>query len=113
MAEMLQSNTALRMLDVGGCDLRVKGVLAISTALAQHNRSLETLGLDDCLLCSPPQDASPRHLARMLASNPILKQLYLSKQGIRDFDLEVSALQRFFFFKIKNISFLDTLIRKL
>jgi len=89
LAAMLAVNTTLRELRVGSCYLGVRGVLALTAAIAEHNNTLATLDLNDAALRSPPQDASPRHLARMLSMNGSLRRLSLSKQGVRDVDLEV------------------------
>ena len=48
LAEMLKKNKTLRMLDIGCCELRIKGLLGIASAVTNCNATLETLGLEDC-----------------------------------------------------------------
>jgi Leucine Rich repeat len=88
-ATMLETNTKLRMLDLGGCEIGVHGLLAISGALANHNSTLESVGLEDCRVMSPPQTFTTRSMAQMFAENETLKQVYLSKHALRDSDFEV------------------------
>lgn len=88
-ATMLQQNSTLKMLDLGGCDIKVHGLLSITSALAEHNSTLESIGLEDCRVQSPPQMDTTRSLANMFAHNSGLKQVYLSKHTLHDWDFEV------------------------
>jgi hypothetical protein len=89
LAEMLKANTALKMLDIGGCHVKINGLLAIAACMTRHNRTLETIGLEDCQVQSPPQQQTVRGIASIIALNSNIKQLYLGKHGLRDFDFEV------------------------
>jgi hypothetical protein len=90
LAEALCSaECRLRLLDIGNTGCGVKGVMAICGALADHNTSLESLGLENCLVSSPPQQATVRCMANMLRRNSTLRQLYIAQHGMRDDDLEV------------------------
>lgn len=88
-ASMLQRNKSLKMLDLGGCDIKVHGLLALTAALAESNSTLESIGLEDCRAQSPPQMGTTRSIARMFAYNTGLKQVYLSKHALHDWDFEV------------------------
>lgn len=89
-ASMLRTNKDLKMLDVGNCDIGLSGVLHLASALSEvPSPALETLILEGCHIMSPPQDHTTLGLAKMLSLNTNLKQLYLSKIGLRDCDLEV------------------------
>lgn len=88
-ASMLQQNKTLKMLDLGGCDIKVLGLLSITAVLADQNSTLESIGLEDCRVMSPPQMDTTRSLARMFAQNTSLKQVYLSKHTLHDWDFEV------------------------
>lgn len=87
---MLEKNKTLKMLDLGGCDIKVHGLLALAVALTEHNSDLESIGLEDCRVQSPPQMDTTRYLARMFARNTGLKQVYLSKHTLHDWDFEAS-----------------------
>jgi hypothetical protein len=86
---MLSKNTKLRMLDLGGCSIGIDGFLALMHCLAKSNTTLETLGLEDCRVSPPPQQQTIHSLANMLFENNTLRQLYLGKHGLSDYDLEV------------------------
>jgi hypothetical protein len=89
IADMLCKNTTLRMLDIGGCNIGVRGFLALMSCLANSNSTLETLGLEDCRVSPPPQQQTSHSLATMLFQNKSLRQLYLGKHGLSDHDFEV------------------------
>jgi hypothetical protein len=79
----------LRLLDIGNTGCGVKGLMAICEALAEHNTSLESLSLENCLVQSPPQQATVHSLTKMLRRNGTLRQLYLAQHGLRDDDFAV------------------------
>lgn len=90
IAALLRTSTALKMLDVGNCDIGLNGVLCLASALADVPCPvLETLILEGCHIMHPPQDHTTLSLAKMLSVNTYLRQLYIPKIGLRDCDFEV------------------------
>lgn len=90
VAALLRTTTALKVVDVGNCDIGLNGVLYLASALAElPSPVLETLILEGCHIMQPPQDHTTLGLAKMLSVNTNLRQLYLPKIGLRDCDFEV------------------------
>ena len=80
IADMLECNRSMRILDLGNCGLRPGGLLAIIASITV-NTTLETIGLEDAAqVQNPPQQQTTRSLAHMLATNNTLRQ-HLSRQA--------------------------------
>eukprot|EP00892_Ulva_mutabilis_P010581 jgi/Ulvmu1/7896/UM004_0128.1 len=89
-AHLVRTNRTLKMLDVGNCHIGLHGLLSLSDALScSPSPALESLVLEGCLVASPPQDHAAISMAKMMSTNTSLRQIYLSKMGLRDCDLEV------------------------
>ncbi len=65
-----------------------KGIIALCTTLAEHNRTVRALQLDAPLLQRPQHDTAT-HLARALSANAMLSEVSLAKHGMVDSCLEV------------------------
>ncbi|KAL6751782.1 hypothetical protein V8C86DRAFT_2769909 [Haematococcus lacustris] len=95
MADMLRVNTSLRALDLNNVGAGVKGLVSVCSALTpdavepqgQANTSLEVLDLGQPVI-HQPQDTVVLAISRMLAGNPTLFELGLSKQRLVDSQLE-------------------------
>jgi Leucine-rich repeat (LRR) protein len=88
LAETLQGDSTLKMLDLGGCCIQARGLLAITASLVD-NTTLTTLALEDCQVLCAQQEQTTRELANLFAANSSLKQVYLGKNGLRDCHLEL------------------------
>jgi len=83
MAEMLEVNQSLRVLDLGNTELGMRSLVALATSLNHHNRSLHYLNVDNPHLQSIQEEAS-LHFTRMLAVNDTLRCLKFAKHSMRD-----------------------------
>jgi len=89
VAEMLQSNTALVRLEMGNCGLSTESLVALATVL-RDNVTLQALDVSRPL-ARTVMDEPAAHFARMLKVNATLRDLDLSKAGLRDFGLQLLA----------------------
>ena len=85
---MLKDNAELKMLDISGCSIRARGLLALIEGMTE-NTALQTVNLEDMQVQCPPQQLTVRALAKLLLQNTILKQLYLGKHALSDSDLQL------------------------
>ena len=53
MAAMLQVNTCLKVLDLGNTDLGMRSLVALATALNEHNRTIQYLNVENPTVTPP------------------------------------------------------------
>jgi len=78
LADMLRVNTTLLDLDVGNCDVGVRGVVAVLSAVNEDNTALESLGLENPRVPTV-QEEHAWHAAKMLGNNQTLRTLKCGK----------------------------------
>ena len=78
LADMLRVNTTLLDLDVGNCDVGVRGVVAVLSAVNEDNAALESLGLENPRVPTV-QEEHAWHAAKMLGNNQTLRTLKCGK----------------------------------
>ena len=78
LADMLRVNTTLLDLDVGNCDVGVRGVVAVLSAVNEDNATLESLGLENPRVPTV-QEEHAWHAAKMLGNNGTLRTLKCGK----------------------------------
>ena len=83
LAESLQINSTLEILDCGDCDLEVDSLIALATVLLA-NTSVKSLCVDRPLIRSV-QEEPLVHYGEMLRVNMTLEDLSMEKCEIRDF----------------------------
>lgn len=105
IAQALQENTSLQHLDLSNTEVSEKGVISLAVALADHNRTLQSLLLSSPLLQQRPQHDTLVHLARMLACSSSLQELHLAKAGLTDDALK--GLVQYGLLKSKSLQHLD------
>ena len=82
LAEMLRTNNSLLDLDVGDCELGMKALVSITTALNESNNTLQAVSLESPRLTTV-QEEHVWHAARMLAANNTLRVLKMGKWFVR------------------------------
>ena len=86
LAGLISRSESLLVLEMKGCGIGLDGLIHISSALSAPSGAspaLEVLGLEDVLQPGVQQEQAV-HLAKMLACNTQLKELYIGKTGFRD-----------------------------
>ena len=78
LADMLRVNTTLLDLDVGNCDVGVRGVVEVLSAVNEDNATLESLGLENPRVPTV-QEEHAWHAAKMLGNNQTLRTLKCGK----------------------------------
>ena len=84
MAAMLQVNKCLKVLDLGNTDLGMRSLVALATALNQHNRTIRYISVENptvSALLGPPRPwtmlsqilANPRARARLESLQNLLR----------------------------------------
>lgn len=82
LAEMLRTNTTLLDLDLGDCELGMKSLVSITSALNESNKTLQALSLENPRLTTV-QEEHVWHAARMLAANDSLRVMKMGKWFVR------------------------------
>ena len=84
LSSLISLSPSLLVLEMKGCGIGLDGLIRITTALSQSKGcTLEVLNFEDVLQPGLQQEHA-MHVAKMLACNNQLKELYIGKTGFRD-----------------------------
>ena len=71
IAQSLRHNATLRELDVGDCDVGIRGVTALCVAVFERNTTLKSLGMENPSRLFTHQSEHVFHASRITASSGI------------------------------------------